>query len=57
MLQELYEELPAIYDQRVLNTSECLQTLYAAESTFMREGSKVFNNNNNNLFRDYIVQH
>lgn len=39
--KELYEELPSVYDQRVSRTAETLQTLYAAESTFMRESSKI----------------
>uniref|UniRef100_A0A2P2I2F3 Myc box-dependent-interacting protein 1-like n=1 Tax=Hirondellea gigas TaxID=1518452 RepID=A0A2P2I2F3_9CRUS len=39
--KDLYEELPGVYDQRVPRIAECLQTLYAAEATFMRESSKI----------------
>lgn len=39
--QELYEELPALYDQRIPNIANHLQTLYAAEATVMAEFSKV----------------
>ncbi|XP_047740526.1 myc box-dependent-interacting protein 1 [Hyalella azteca] len=39
--KELYEELPGVYDERVGRTAEALQTLYAAEATFMRESAKV----------------
>ena len=41
MLQELYEELPTLYDQRIPNVASHLQTLYAAEATVMAEFSKV----------------
>ena len=41
MLQEMYEELPALYDQRIPNIASHLQTLYAAEATVMAEFSKV----------------
>lgn len=41
LLQELYEELPALYDQRIPNIASHLQTLYAAEATVMAEFSKV----------------
>lgn len=43
LLQELYEELPALYDQRIPNIASILQTLYAAEATVMAEFSKVSN--------------
>ncbi|XP_050740373.1 myc box-dependent-interacting protein 1-like isoform X5 [Eriocheir sinensis] len=39
--KELYEELPALYDQRIPNIANHLQTLYAAEATVMAEFSKV----------------
>ncbi|KAK8727302.1 hypothetical protein OTU49_009802, partial [Cherax quadricarinatus] len=39
--KELYEELPALYDQRIPNVSASLQTLFAAEATVMAESSKV----------------
>ncbi|KAK8394468.1 hypothetical protein O3P69_006567 [Scylla paramamosain] len=39
--KELYEELPALYDQRIPNVASHLQTLYAAEATVMAEFSKV----------------
>ncbi|KAG0726310.1 Bridging integrator 2 [Chionoecetes opilio] len=39
--KELYEELPALYDQRIPNIASHLQTLYAAEATVMAEFSKV----------------
>lgn len=41
LLQELYEELPALYDQRIPNIASHLQTLFAAEATVMAEFSKV----------------
>ena len=42
IFQELYEEIPNVYDQRIPHTSETLQTLFAAEATFMQESSKVW---------------
>ncbi|RXG68080.1 Bridging integrator 2 [Armadillidium vulgare] len=39
--KELYDELPSIYDQRIPNTANSLQTLFAAEGTFMQESSKI----------------
>lgn len=39
--KELYDELPTLYDQRIPNVSNHIQSLFAAESTFMAESSKV----------------
>nr|XP_027222570.1 bridging integrator 2-like [Penaeus vannamei] len=39
--KELYQELPELFDQRIPNVAAHLQTLFAAESTFMSESSKV----------------
>ncbi|XP_042890435.1 amphiphysin-like isoform X2 [Penaeus japonicus] len=39
--KELYQELPELYDQRIPNVASHLQSLFAAESTFMVESSKV----------------
>lgn len=39
--KELYAELPGLYDQRIPNVSNHVQSLFAAESTFMSESSKV----------------
>lgn len=40
---ELHDELPALYDSRVLFLVTNLQTLFAAEQVFHTESSKVSN--------------
>lgn len=61
---ELHDELPALYDSRVLFLVTNLQTLFAAEQVFHTESAKVyiyiFNNcthyfNNIFIFCKYIV--
>jgi len=55
---ELHDELPALYDSRVLFLVTNLQTLFAAEQVFHTESAKVFkvelviriNKNNENGF-------
>ena len=39
---ELHDELPALYDSRVLFLVTNMQTLFAAEEVFHSETSKVF---------------
>ena len=39
---ELHDELPALYDSRVLFLVTNMQTIYAAEEVFHGETSKVF---------------
>lgn len=40
---ELHDELPALYDSRILFLVTNLQTLFAAEQVFHNETSKVRN--------------
>lgn len=41
VFQELYDELPTLFDQRIPHIAAHLQHLFAAESTVMAESSKV----------------
>ncbi len=45
---ELHDELPALYDSRVLFLVTNMQTMFAAEDVFSTETAKV-NNSNSNL--------
>lgn len=40
--KELHDELPALYDSRIPFLISTLQTLFASESTFHAENSKIY---------------
>lgn len=52
---ELHDELPALYDSRVLFLVTNLQTLFNAEHTFHSESSKVMYYSCSNYCSSYIV--